>query len=1271
MDHTHIVHSSDLERYADTRESQAVIPELIYLLVRQSSNPSVCRIPYGDDVNQPGWDGIVEAEVAFLEFVPEGRSYWEIGTGANPQTKASNDLKKRTDTLSETERAEASFIFVTPRSAGAGGWNEPKQAGWLESNKAEGWKEIRIVDGVKLADWLREFPGVGRWMAKKVGLSSSLGGLTTPREHWDIIATPTTPMDPPLPASLFTEGRSNACDALQGLFEGNSKRLLMFAESRNDVADFVAAYIQTLDEETAQNYAHRCLFVSEEDAWRAVVETRGSHVLVADVELGLETEGRADLQKIATQKGHSVIIPLCGALAMESHDIIRLRSSSQHRIETVLREAGFTEVRSKELAGIGGDRISAIRRNFQGLGTLPPYVTWENADLFALAGLVGKWDGNSPADQAAIERLLGKGYGEWIETLRSDTLRSDSPLTQLDEKWRIVARGEAWSALGNRITDEDLDRLQEAAISVLGERDPTFDLPREERFAASIHGKQLRHSSFLRQGLAETLALTGSRPKALSFCTLNKPENTAVLTVRGLLESVDWDRWASLDSLLPLLAEAAPGEFLDAVESALEDLDQSPFHELFAQEYSGGIGGCSYMSGLLWALETLAWNPDFLSRVAVILSDLASIDPGGNWANRPSNTLVDIFLPWHVQTCASVEKRKAAVETVLQEQPKVGWELILGLLPHDHGSTSGCHRPTWRNYIPSDWKDSVLSSEYWKQITIYTELAIGLAKTSTENLEELINRLSDLPERARENILEHLASEEVKALPEAERVLLWEKLRNVVCQHRKFADAKWAMSEDSVARIEVVANSLAPERPEVKYRYLFSGRGFGDFDEKGDFAEQQKRLEKARQNAVQTIIDKAGLDAALTFAQSVALPFEVGHAIGCIGSEEIEANILPLLLDADDEIEKQVVSGFVSGRFSRLGWAWVDQVLRHDWDDIHKNAFLILLPFNEGAWSRVRSHLGDENEKLYWMKAGVNPFGPDRDLNLAIEKLIEFGRAPEAVLCVYRTIQDENGFNKDLAIRALLGVLETPDAGNRLDPNRTVDVIKHLQKSITVESDALFRIEWNFLPLLDRFSSGSPVTLERRLASDPAFFAEVVALIFRSTKEDENISEISEERKKIAQNAYRLLSEWSTCPGKLPDDSFDALIFRQWLEEAIRITETTGHRQVAQIQIGHVLTHAPPDPGGLWIHDAVASALNARNAGHMRSGFTTELFNQRGAHWFTAGREERELAQLNREKAEALEERRYSRFATAMRRFAERYEQQADRELRRSEFEGR
>jgi len=61
LEHTQLITSTELESYADTRESESVIPELIYLLVNESARDDLtaCRIPYGDAINQPGWDGLV------------------------------------------------------------------------------------------------------------------------------------------------------------------------------------------------------------------------------------------------------------------------------------------------------------------------------------------------------------------------------------------------------------------------------------------------------------------------------------------------------------------------------------------------------------------------------------------------------------------------------------------------------------------------------------------------------------------------------------------------------------------------------------------------------------------------------------------------------------------------------------------------------------------------------------------------------------------------------------------------------------------------------------------------------------------------------------------------------------------------------------------------------------------------------------------------------------------------------------------------------------
>lgn len=526
MKYTSIVTPNDLARYADMRESQGVIPELIYLLIKQSApDISECRIPYGDAVNQPGMDGIVDCETGFLEFVPAGKSYWEIGTGKDPQEKASSDFQKRTDELSDEERADSTFVFVTPRSAEANGWDEPKQRAWIKRRQNTGWKRIIIIDGVKLADWLREFPATGRWIAAKIGILPNLSGVITPLEHWDLTKSKFRNCNLiqlqfnglTLPPELFISSRDKECSALETIFSCEAKKLFIIAESENDVDDFVAAYLMTLEKEKAQKYADKCLFIKDKDTWQAISELRRSHVLVASPRLGLDDE-QQNLLALAIEKEHGVIVPFCDASSNGNDDVIDLKSPPSYQIKEILTKAQFPDALAGEFAKIGNRRLSALMRYLVG-AAVPSYAKRNTARELAKACLIGRWDEENKADIQTIEEFVGKSYKEWMERFIVDALRPDSPLALIEGKWKVISRDEAWDALGGLISNDDLARFKNIAISVLEERDPALDLPKEERYAASIYGKQLNYSRNIRKGISQTLALMGSRPKALSNCS--------------------------------------------------------------------------------------------------------------------------------------------------------------------------------------------------------------------------------------------------------------------------------------------------------------------------------------------------------------------------------------------------------------------------------------------------------------------------------------------------------------------------------------------------------------------------------------------------------------------------------------------------------------------------------------------------------------------------------------------------------------------------------
>jgi hypothetical protein len=707
-----------------------------------------------------------------------------------------------------------------------------------------------------------------------------------------------------------------------------------------------------------------------------------------------------------------------------------------------------------------------------------------------------------------------------------------------------------------------------------------------------------------------------------------------------------------------LLAEAAPKEFLDAVASAL-GADPCPFDAVFAQERSG-ITGRNYLTGLLWALETLAWDPEYLTRVVVLLGELAARDPGGNWGNRPANSLCTILLPWFPQTVATVARRQAAVSTLLKEFPDVAWKLLLDLLPQSHQASMMTRKPAWREMIPADWSEGSTNREYREQVVAYAELAVSAARQDITKLAALIDDFAKLPPPAREQILSYLGSEEIISLPQEERLPIWNELVDLVSKHRKFAGAGWAMNPEEVDRIAAVADRLSPESPILRHQRLFTERDFDLYEEKDDFEEQFRKLEERRRGAINEIYLYGGVEAVLEFAGAVTSPARAGFAFRVVVSPEDESKVLPDLLESESRPLAQFAGGYVWGRYDALGWQWVDGLDTSQWTPSQKAQLFAYLPFTPETWGRAAQSLGDD-EALYWSKANANPYQAGDGLELAVDRLLESGRVREAVGCIERIIHDKRPFDSHQAVRVLQAVLRRPEPIISHEAFAIVYIIKALQDNPDTSPDELAQIEWSFLPLLDEQYAASPKFLEQNLADDPDYFCSVIRLIFRSKNEEQPREEPSEQRQSIAANAYRLLRQWKTPPGSHKGQPFDGDALNVWLERVKASCGESGHLKVALQQVGNVLFYSPPDPDGLWLHHSVASVLDARDAEDIRLGYHIEVFNSRGVFWVDPeGRAERELAEKYRRQADEVEAKGYHRLAGTLRDVAKSYEREAE-----------
>jgi hypothetical protein len=749
--------------------------------------------------------------------------------------------------------------------------------------------------------------------------------------------------------------------------------------------------------------------------------------------------------------------------------------------------------------------------------------------------------------------------------------------------------------------------------------------------------------------------------KELKNCSRNKPDDTVFFTIRELFTNADWKLWASLNELLPILAEAEPDEFLSSVENALKQ-SPCPFDQLFIQENEGGIMGTNYMTGLYWALESLAWSEEHLSRSILALAGLAKRDPGGRWSNRPINSIITILLPCLLpQTISSFDKRIASMKGVQRNFPQIAWKILIELLPNQHRTSKRSNKPIYRNYIPEDWEKGVSKAEYWKQVEEYAAIAVDMAKENSNYLLELIDNLENIPQPSFDTVLKYIASEEIAGMPDEKRVMIWEKMISLVKKHRYFSNAKWALSAETIDLVEQTAEKLTPSIPEFLYRHLFSIRDSDYKDRDEDWQAHQERLLNQRIEALKQIYQINKIDSMVKFSENVENPAKVGEILTYIANGEYDFELLPSFLEYKEQYKKLFINGYIWTRYRNEGMKWIESLNIFGWSNEQKNNFLLNLPFENEVWEEASKLLG-EHIDLYWKKIIAHPFADRGSLLPAIENLLRYGRPRFAFACIHAQYFYKTELYKKHAIKALIDGVSSDEPIDEMNSDDILEIIEMLQDDPDVDENDLFKIEWAYLSLFDSYDNTAPKVLEKYLSQKPDFFIEIIQLAYPSEYDDNFEEETDKQKRNLENNAWKLLDEWKRPPGKMNDGSFSGEALKKWVNEVkTKITEP-DHFETAMEHLGHVLFYADPDPDGLWIQQQVAGMLDEEDNDHIRQGFKMEAYNSRGAHIVDpSGEDEKTLADLWRKNAGDIENLGYIRFAKLLKDIARSYDREAER----------
>jgi hypothetical protein len=1244
-----LVDATDLDQWADRRDAQDTLPELIRRLV--ATVPGLIRFSFrsGEGVHLGGWDGIVLAGQGH-PFVPVGASGWEMGVNQGVRGKAQDDYNGRRTDPAPLDRAKTAFIFATPRR-----W--PGKERWAAERRADRfWTDVRAYDADDLATWLEQSPAVHVWISGRLGKRPA--GAVDLESVWQDWISGTRPRTT---TEMVLTGRAEVVDRVRAWSRGDPAPLVLQADSREEALAVFAAAVHTLSDDERVATLAQAVVVRSEAAWEQLTTGLGPLILVLDFETATAI-GRA------ARMGHRVVIPL-GREDVAGDEAVIVPPLSRSGAAQAMITAGVSEERAYRLAEGG---LLALRRKLA-ISAATQQPVWsrpEHGPSLVSALLAGAWQDGAEGDREAVAALAGRPYGMYVQDLERWERQSDSPVRRVGDTWYVASREDAWALVGRYITPADIERFHQVVLETLGAIDPQFDLPVEERPMAAIRGQVPRSSGRLRQGLAEALAMLGARGERMVIGSGVSIRDGAARTVRDLLRraNADWRLWASLASVLPLLAEAAPDVFLDAVDRGL--IGEEPLLMNLFAETGDVLFVSSPHTGLLWALETVAWSPEHLGYATRLLGVLARRDAvdrprGGRLLNRPHRSLRAIFLPWLPQTAALLDQRLDALDALRVREPDVAWRLMVELLPKNHDIGHHSARPRWRDWAP-EGRPLVVGPDHYRAIAEVANRLLADAGQNGGRWEDVIGALAELPPAQYQACIEALRALDPDRTGAEDRAKIWNALRELVSSHRSFAGrADWAMDEKRVRVLSDIMQRWEPRELTARYGWLFSDAPDLPEGMPRDWRARQDAVTSARDVAIRTIHAHGGVAAVMALVERMPLPFELGAALGRTGFADVnEDDLLSRSLAVHNHADAMFARGFVYGRIGTRGEEWAEAKLAgvgRTWRPAQQAEVLACLPAVPHTWDLAEA-AGPDVAECYWR--GLPPFGiGGADVERAARSFLVQGNpgAAVALLAMHETVPAA------FMAEALEAFANAPgDVGPQRSSfaHDAVELLDRLAQSPDVDEDRVARLEWAFLPL---FRLGrQPTILHRALSRDPELFADAVGAVFRA--ENEEPREISEDQRERTQRGYELLRSWRTIPGSTSTGELDGRVLMDWVARVRALLRARGRAAVGDETIGEMLSGSPAGADGAWPHVGVRDVIEDTASPELERGIEIGVYNGRGTTVrdpFEGGAQERTLTERYEGYARIVADT-WPRTAAMLRRIARFYGQDGTAEDQRA-----
>ena len=1224
------IKAKQIEEWSESMMARAELAVLLRRLVISTGDRlTKVDFPAFENSQRKGWDGQVNADAA-NPWIPLGESGWEFGTSRDPRRKAEDDFNARTKSIEPEIRENISFIFVTPRNwEGKDGWSKKK-------NALGKWQDVRAYDANDLEQWLEISIPAQAWMAERFSVKPS--EVQSLEANWKSWADVT---DPPLSKLLFQSAIQTHSAKLAQWLESPIKDPLTV--SANSVDEALAALSCIFESELVRKLnKEECVLVIKSSKGLSKVANFSTNLIIVLASADAERES-AGIHRLH----HTIIVTRRNAVKGDPDIFLDL--VERETLETGLKDMGQDRDRIDRLVRESGCSLTVLRRRLSSIPAIntPPWASQKDVANFLIPlTFVGAWDIDYEADQEVLAGISGKTYVEIEKAVVELLAFEQSPVWSIDNSQGVISKVDAFFGIRDYITKSQLDRFFTMAHVVLSEIDPSMELPADKQWAAVLYNKSRQHSNALRQGICETLVVLSVHGKNLFSNRFGFDVNHKIdVLICKLLTPLDSLTWQSQRNDLAQYAEAAPPVFLNILEQDLRSNDPKVY--ALMQPADSGIFSSPGRTGLLQALEVLAWNPQWLPRVVVLLGKLAELTIIDNWGNRPDESLKSIFSFWMPQTAATFSKRIDALKMLIEHRPDVGWCICINQF--DMSSTLGNYsaRPRWRNDAIG-FGEQVINTERCEMKSAAIEMALNWQKHDAQTLGDIIERLDGMGYQDQLKFWSIVDKWISEGQDDQSKAMLRERIRFSTMTRRSQKRLKDNNLRD---RAKAVYDALIPDDLISRHHWLFVKHwveeSADDLAEKEiDFIKRDEHIAELRESALCEIWKDLGYSGITRLCQRSEAPEVIGSHLSTNVFDVKTAQIfVDKALASNNENERQRMDRCLSGLLHNLEpevtFGIINCVIEKHLNEEAQNTkaarILICAPFTNETWEFV-DRLSSTEKHQYWKNIYPVRFlstASTEDKIRAVDELLNVKRP----LAALRLIECQYDKIKSSRLVQLLYEAATnspePKGYYHLDPYYISEAFKELTIRTDVLPDELARLEFLYMEVLRHTEHGIK-NLENQLSRSPELYFQMVAFVTKRTDDGQDPPELQSSNavnsESLARSAYILLEEMKQTPGTGEDGNIDTRKLHDWVACVLKLAREHAREPVAEIFIGQLLGRGPKGEDGIWPHEAVREVLEDIGTSGLSNGIQIGHSNSRGAVWRGEGEEqERALAATFRE----------------------------------------